>query len=1740
MPLPDILESKGCFFAKFLKERDAVKIAKDLKKKSKVKLLGAALLFCMALLPGPAWAALSGTGTAVDPYLISSPSDLEEINDYLPSAGTGQTTADSTRKYFKLTQDIDLGGGERDSAVIGYYSTDDALGRPFNGEFDGGGHTISGLNIVSSAAQPVGLFAWVSNGVIKNLTVIGDVISANITGSNSQGVGGIVGSIEINTATINGASTATKDAVIENCAFRGSVTAVANSAMFTGGIVGSARNAGVILSGDVNYGRVTGWASAGGVAGKLAARGALPYRPTRLINCVNYGKVSTERDTGAVGGVAGTIGQAALTVTDPNAFTTVSGCVNLGDVEAPNTASAGAILGGILGSSDGHVTVEKCVSAGNVWPQSNHAVGKSQFSVAFIAFYNITDSYKNTISANQSVWDTAVVRMGPGDPWNPVDNRDKFLVWGTTTLAAANNAVTVLGTGTTTLSASGGGSVSLLTGPGKYRIKEDNGVSLKIQAAKVDEMTAAFRPDDGYYLFSLKEDGQDVTDDAEPNDDASAYIHKFKTSNNGTLEAVFAKLGEENYGVSLTPGASYAFPEAEKGYESVTPLSVKVTNTGSNATGELAIALDEEDENNFTLVGAINNIAKGEESSFTVAPIDGLDAGTYTATVKVTGGDGIDASLAVSFTVTEKRYAISLSLTMTNEELTLKDGIYRLGERGAYYGQNLSLSGNATVTVVNTGNQPTGPLTLTGGASSISIPSIDPGQKGIGVTSVSKTLPAGDNVWTLTVKDSNDRIAETLKMGMKVNPLPITLSQTSMHTFTLKEDNTHEPLTVTITNTDSMATHRTGALTVTLSGAGVDSFTLNKTSVTSINGGATGSFTVTPKADLPEGAHTATVTVSNDYVTPRSFDVKYVVFSDNDPTYSIYLDRTGLNTFPGAIQGYDEQGPLTVTVTNTGNRPTGTLTVALSGDDEDSFTLNKDTIADIARGETDTFTVTPNTGLEPENYETPRTYTATVTVSGGNGIDSKTLNVSFTVNPPDASYGISLSGPDQQQLDDQHQFVFDPRINGYVTAPAALVVTVTNTGNRPTGPLTVALTGTDASSFTLDPASLAGIGIGLTGEFRVVPEMGLEVKTHSATVTVSGENNIEQQFDVSFTVNMPEPVYGIALSVPNAGRHTFDDADVGYDVSSITPLVVTVTNTGNQPTGQLAISLSGLSEEDFDLSTRVINNIPAESYNTASFTVTPKSDLGAATYEAAVTVSGGELITSQSFNVRFTVNAIQPTYGIDLDAPATHSFPPVTEGYANAPAALAVTVTNSGNQATGALSILLSGADGDSFSLSKTSISNIAPEGTDSFTVAPLTGLPADAYSATVTVSGGHEISRSFNVSFTVNAEGAGNPAYSVTLSETGTIAFPSANAGYAAPAGRSVTVTNSGNQATGALSILLSGADGDSFSLSKTSISNIAPEGTDSFTVAPLTGLPADAYSATVTVSGGNGITRSFGVTFTVRAGSADTDTPGQGDAPGGTDDPGQDDEPGNTDDPGQSDEPASAVPSVMMKPVVKPSADNVTAGVDAHFISAAERVGLPSGEAAVTVVNADGMVVATASAIKEGLVKSGNSGAVDTDLPIVPLPVFKTEVPTKGRTAAITIKTQLDDFAGEYISSLTVLKLKSDGNAVPLGRAPSPDGIRDGQYIFTNAVGEEIPQTRAVAKGTWYYLSLAVTDNGDYDWDTDEYVIIDPVAIAASRGDASSDLANGSSGGCDSGAFGVLALAAFGFIAVLRKRGE
>jgi uncharacterized repeat protein (TIGR02543 family) len=584
------------------------------------------------------------------------------------------------------------------------------------------------------------------------------------------------------------------------------------------------------------------------------------------------------------------------------------------------------------------------------------------------------------------------------------------------------------------------------------------------------------------------------------------------------------------YSISLDTTGTYTFAGANLGYEAQAARTVTVTNTGNQATGALTIGKSGANAGSFTVSKAgIASIGAGASDTFTVAPNTGLTAGTYAAVITVGGGNGISESFNLSFTVSDPGtpvYAITLSET----------GTYAFP--GAYSGYGAQTA--RTVTVTNAGNQ------------------------------------------------------------------------------------------------------ATGALTIGKSGTNAADFTVSATGIADIAVAGSDTFTVAPNTGLAAGTHTATITVSGGNGIAASFNLSFTVIA---PVYSVSLSETGTHTFPGVYTGYGEQTPITVTLNNTGNQPAGALTIGKSGTNAAGFTVSKASIADIAAGGSDTFTVAPNTGLAAG------TYTATITVSGGHDITAS-FNLSFTVSVR-PNFGI--------ELNPAGTYTFPNGVTGYGTPPVK-DVTITNIGLQATGALTIEKSGTNAADFTVSLASIPSIAAtDGTASFTVAPVTGLTTGgPYTATITVRGGNDLSESFTLSFTVD--DPVYDISLS--ETGTYTFPGAAPGYGTPAAE--TITVTNTGNQATGPLTITKSGANAASFTAPAG-IGDIAAG--GTGSFTVAPVTGLPAGIYTAAITVSGGHGI-SESFNLSFTVtsNLLTVTFDADGGTPAAATAQTANGGTVSLPA----------------------------------------------------------------------------------------------------------------------------------------------------------------------------------------------------------------------------------------------------------------------------------------------------------------------------------------------------------------------------------------------------------------------------------------------------------------------------------------
>lgn len=215
----------------------------------------------------------------------------------------------------KLTADIRINEevSEDNGAAYLWSPIGTNSSKAYTGDFDGNGHTISGIYVDGKTASNGGLFGFVgTGGRIHDLTLQDSIITGN-----GNYYGGIAGDLK---------------GTISNCHVTDTVSVTGKA--YVGGIVGELDTGGQVSSSS-NAGKVkdTGTSSGGNVGG-IAGR-VYSALSNALTDSVNTGNVSGDR---YVGGVAGTVYMGG----------TLCNVYSVGTVTATNTSNGAA--GGLVGN----------------------------------------------------------------------------------------------------------------------------------------------------------------------------------------------------------------------------------------------------------------------------------------------------------------------------------------------------------------------------------------------------------------------------------------------------------------------------------------------------------------------------------------------------------------------------------------------------------------------------------------------------------------------------------------------------------------------------------------------------------------------------------------------------------------------------------------------------------------------------------------------------------------------------------------------------------------------------------------------------------------------------------------------------------------------------------------------------------------------------------------------------------------------------------------------------------------------------------------------------------------------------------------------------------------------------------------------------------------------------------------------------------------------------------------------
>ena len=191
-------------------------------------------------------AVLDGSGTAEVPYLIKTTDDLDLVASCVNSGNH------FTDKHFTLCNNLAYDGSAGNYTAIGYRNGSN--GSYFDGVFDGGNHSISGIHIRKSgnteADNYQGVFGWNGeNAVVKDLVVSNSTFTAHnytgaICGSNE-------GRIE-NCHVLDGVSV---NAAVGNTYYHGGIAGYNNS---TGSVIGCSSIVSMEETGEGAYGQLGG------------------------------------------------------------------------------------------------------------------------------------------------------------------------------------------------------------------------------------------------------------------------------------------------------------------------------------------------------------------------------------------------------------------------------------------------------------------------------------------------------------------------------------------------------------------------------------------------------------------------------------------------------------------------------------------------------------------------------------------------------------------------------------------------------------------------------------------------------------------------------------------------------------------------------------------------------------------------------------------------------------------------------------------------------------------------------------------------------------------------------------------------------------------------------------------------------------------------------------------------------------------------------------------------------------------------------------------------------------------------------------------------------------------------------------------------------------------------------------------------------------------------------------------
>ncbi|GMQ62004.1 GLUG motif-containing protein [Vallitalea maricola] len=968
-------------------------------------------------------------GTEENPYIIKTAEQLaylaQQVNDGTDYAG----------KYFELQNDIVLNENVLDGAgelnAEGTFNPWTPIGNetyPFTGNFNGRGHSITGIYINDGSLSYVGLFGYTDNATIENIHIkdsyiygkdyvggvagykkngsisncsnSGTISNSAPTSETAQGTGGIAGynyGGSINDSSNRGIISGAQKVGGVAGRNRGSINNSSNSGTVSGtvqkigGIVG-ANESGNSVKNSSNNGAVNGNTQVGGVVG-----------------CNEGGSISNSSNSavvsgaGMIGGVVGDNGWYKPTSASPGTPGIISNSCNSGEVNGERQ------VGGVVGSN-GIARIVSCSNSGSV--KHKKIEGAAIGEVGGIA--GCQTGTKEGIGIENCSNSGSISGEGGSELWiGGITGRNLGMIQYCSNSGSISGECSTLGIG---------------------------GLIGKQQSGTIDS------------CFWRSLTGIDMV-----GNNAGGTISNCSLLDSSSIATLNSYANENSYLTWILDANSYPLVAisqmqlqwADGCLDDVTynssetkSIKYKVTNTGNITLSNVTVNLPGDNKDDFEVNGFNSTVLEPNETAeFTVSLKTGTVVGNYTASVDVSG-ESIDGetlqTTELSFSQNVNKAASKLSeIEATDETIDgFKDGSlknvtkemeYKVGEEGTY--QAITEDGTITGLIPDTysvryqasfadnyeGDNTPVSFTINKGVAVIynlklttndSFQDLTYGYEEENSVTYSITNEGNTTVSALNVVLSGDA-----KDDFVVSPLNVSeLKPSETATFTItfqsgKPAGSYEasidvsgntPLNVEV-NTNTSITQNVnkaasklseiGKTNETIKGRGDGSLTNLTTEMEYMKykEGEAGTYTTIAEDGTITGLVPATyyVRYQDSFATNYEGDNTPVQLIIEEPRYELKLE--GDSSLPVLTYGYEKGNSVTYTVTNAGNTTDSGLKIVLSGDNKDDFEVGELSATKLASKATANFTVTLKTGKEIG------TYTAELKV------ESNTTNASLTI-----------------------------------------------------------------------------------------------------------------------------------------------------------------------------------------------------------------------------------------------------------------------------------------------------------------------------------------------------------------------------------------------------------------------------------------------------------------------------------------------------------------------------------------------------------------------------------------------------------------------------------------------------------------------------------------------------------------------------------------------------------------------